>query len=166
MDMARELETQKLSENDDFDLGNFFPYLVRIYYRSVSAAVSNIYAGSYGLSVSEWRTMAVLGPLNSLSASEIVARSSMDKVNVSRAIKGLEANGFLERKIDGKDKRRAVLKLTEKGNRAFGELVPQVKQVEEDCLNGLTQAERKSLTMLMARVQKNAEQLNTKVSRN
>ena len=84
--------------SDKFDLHRFFPYLVRIYYRAVSEAVSSVYTEQFGLSVSEWRTMAVLGPYNSLSATQIVAQSSMDKVVVSRAIKGLQAHGLSEKR--------------------------------------------------------------------
>jgi len=142
---------------DEFDLRSFFPYLVRIYYRAVSEAVSSVYTKSYGLSVSEWRTMAVLGPHNSLSASEIVAQSSMDKVVVSRAIKGLQAQGFLKRDIDGDDRRRAVLRLTEQGRELFAKLVPMVKKAEENCLQHLSPQERTTLITLMQRVRFSAE---------
>ena len=146
-------------EFDSFDLRDFFPYLVRVYYRAVSDAVTNVYATRFGLSVSEWRTMAVLGPANALSASEIVEQSSMDKVTVSRAIKGLQAHKFLKRDVDNTDKRRAVLKLTQAGIDAFGELVPLVKQVEKDCLQGLTPEEQETLISLMHRVRQNADNL-------
>ncbi len=147
------------SEFDSFDLRDFFPYLVRVYYRAVSDAVSSVYANRFGLSVSEWRTMAVLGPIKALSASEIVEQSSMDKVTVSRAIKGLQTLGYLRRDVDNADKRRAVLKLTQAGKDAFSELVPLVKQVEKDCLQGLTPEEQETLISLMHQVRQNAENL-------
>ena len=87
-----------------FELQSFFPYLVRIYYRAVSASVSDVYTSLYGLSVHEWRTMAVLGPHNALSASEIVEQSSIGKVDVSRAIAKLRDRGLLKRDIDGDDR--------------------------------------------------------------
>ncbi len=149
----------RLLDAAHFELIEFFPYLVRVYYRSVSEAVSRIYSERYGLTTSEWRTMAVLGPITTLSASEIVERSSMDKVNVSRAIKGLQQAGFLRRDIDGQDKRRAVLRLTEKGSEAFAVLSPLVKQVEEDLLVGLSKQERTTLLSLMERVRSNAKTL-------
>jgi DNA-binding MarR family transcriptional regulator len=164
MTQTRTLEDDLTPDEQDvaaaFELTNFFPYLVRVYYRAVSEAVSNVYSSRYNLSMSEWRTMVVLGPNGALSASEIVARSSMDKVNVSRAIKGLQKIGFLRRDIDGQDKRRAVLRLTEKGSEALAVLVPLVRQVEENLLTGLSGAERKTLIDLMDRVRSNTENLN------
>ena len=107
--------------------------------------------------MSEWRTMVVLGPTGALSAGEIVARSSMDKVNVSRAVKGLLAHGFLTRDIDGEDRRRSVLRLTREGRRVFNEIVPQVRDMEATCLKGLSQSETATLISLMERVRLNAE---------
>ncbi len=144
---------------DDFDLSSFFPYLVRIYYRAVSSSVTDIYATLFGLTVSEWRTMAVLGPYGVLSASEIVAGSSMDKVNVSRAIARLRKGGLLKRDIDGDDRRRSVVRLTDKGREVFRILVPKVLELEEKLFEGLTHQERHTLIRLMAKVRANAEAL-------
>lgn len=143
-----------------FDLNAFFPYLVRIFYRSVIDTVSSVYSTRYGLSVSEWRTMAVLGANRALSAGEIVERSSMDKVNVSRAIKGLREAGLLKRDIDGDDRRRAVVRLTDQGLEVFHDLVPLVTQVEDRLLHGLSQDERDTLFSLMEKVRSNAESVS------
>ncbi len=142
-----------------FDLASFFPYIVRVYYQAVSNSVANIYGPRFGLTVSEWRTMVVLGPQQALSAGEIVARSSMDKVAVSRAIKRLRDSGLLKRDIDGDDRRRAVLRLTDKGRAVFDSLVPLVLQLEADLLDGSSDDERETLLRLMDRVRRNAEAL-------
>ncbi len=145
--------------NAEFDLKSFFPYLVRIYYRAVSASVTDIYASLFGLTVSEWRTMAVLGPHRALSAGEIVEHSSMDKVNVSRAIGRLRKRGLLKRDIDGEDRRRAVLRLTEQGREMFNALVPKVTQLEEKILEDLTPDERRMLIELMDKIRQKASAL-------
>jgi DNA-binding MarR family transcriptional regulator len=139
-----------------FELRSFFPYRVRIFYRAVSSSVTQIYSSLFGLSVSEWRTMAVLGPYRALSASEIVEQSSMDKVNVSRAITGLRKAGMLKRDVDGDDRRRSVLRLTERGREVYNILVPKVLDLEERLLEGVTQEERKTLVTLMEKVRLNA----------
>ncbi|MCF6322308.1 MAG: MarR family winged helix-turn-helix transcriptional regulator [Rhizobiaceae bacterium] len=142
---------------NDFDLNHFFPYRLRVLDRAVSEAISSVYTSRFGLSVSQWRTLAVLGDGGVMSASEIVQKSSMDKVVVSRAIKGLQNRDFLKRKTDINDRRRVVLKLTAKGKRMFDNLVPLVKQLEEECLRGLTRAERATLDSLMERIRANTD---------
>ena len=145
-------------ETTDFDLHSFFPYLVRIFYRAVSSSITDIYASRYDLTVSEWRTMAVLGT-DRISATDIVARSSMNKVNVSRAINGLRKSGYLRRETDHRDRRRAVLRLTDEGIIVLRTLVPLVREREARLLSGLTNEERATLVRLMEKVRRNAAAL-------
>jgi len=147
-------ETSSLTE---FDLHKFFPYMVRVFYRSVSDSISHIYTSKFNLSVSEWRVVVTLGTNNVFSASEIVERSSVTKVNVSRATKSLHKRGLLKRDINGTDKRRAALRLTAEGKEIYTTLVPLVTALEEELLDGLTQKEFDMLISLMAKIQKNAE---------
>lgn len=142
----------------DFDLRDFFPYRVRVFATAVSAAVTRVYTERHGLAVSEWRTMAILGSNRALSAKEIVEKSSMDKVNVSRAVQSLRKKGLLKRDIDGDDRRRAVLRLTEEGNRVFQDLVPLVRDVEQQLISDLSDDELRVLEKLMARVKTKAEE--------
>ncbi len=142
-----------------FNLPSFFPYLVRVYYRSVSESVAQIYTTKFNLTVSEWRVLAVLGPNLVLSASEIVVRSSVTKVNVSRATKGLQKHGLLKRDINGDDKRRAALRLTDEGKKIHATLVPLVNALEEELLHGLSDQEIKTLLSLMQKVRDNAERI-------
>lgn len=156
-------QSEEVGGTQSFDLKSFFPYQVRVFYQVVSDSVMRIYGPLYGLSVSEWRTMAVLGT-RVLSASEIVERSSMDRVAVSRAIKGLRDAGLLKRDIDGDDRRRAVLRLTEKGAAVFNDLIPRVKDLERRLLEGLTPEEETLMLTLMQRVSDNALSLETEYS--
>ncbi len=96
-------------------LATYFPYVVRVFYLDVTETVKNVYTSLFGLSVSEWRTMANLYDFEPLSAKEIVSRSSMDKVNVSRSISSLQKSSLLERHIDPTDRRPFLLRLTRHG---------------------------------------------------
>ncbi len=140
-----------------FDLSSFFPYLVRVFYRDVSHAVAETYTKAHGLTIYEWRAMAVIGNNQPLSASEVVDHSSLDKVQISRAIKGLIKHGFLERKVDKADRRRVNLSLTDNGNSVYKELVPMVLNREKEILSGLSSDEINTLKTLMNKVRQNAE---------
>ena len=103
--------------------------------------------------------MAILGSYGLMSAKEIVAQSSMDKVRISRAVKKLCASQLLRRDIDGEDRRRSVLRLTPKGAEIFRSLVPQVRAMEKKLLDGLSPEEYDTLKYLMAKVRDNSEAL-------
>ncbi|WP_020592978.1 MarR family winged helix-turn-helix transcriptional regulator [Kiloniella laminariae] len=144
-------------EIESLNLKDFFPYEVRIFYRAISQSVATIYTRAYGLTVYQWRVMVVLGNYPPLSASEVVDHSSLDKVQVSRAIKGLLKAGYLERGVSSADKRRVNLFLTREGRQVLSELIPQVRAREQEILAGLSPEEERLLRSLMARVRKNAE---------
>lgn len=146
-----------IQDTETFDLKSFFPYQVRIFYHAVSRSVADIYTSKHGLTVFEWRAMAVLGNHQPLSASEVVEKSSLDKVQISRAIKGLMTSGLLERSVDKADKRRVNLMLTPHGNEVFRELVPLVRARERQLLSGLSAKEEATLRDLMARVRLKAD---------
>ncbi len=154
--MEKEHHMTASKEESSLKLSTFFPYLVRLFYRDVSQSITDVYATAYDLAVTEWRTMVVLNDFQPLSAKDIVSRSSMDKVNVSRAVTSLQKKKLLERHIDPTDRRRSLLRLTKKGRLVFVKLVPHVRRVEEQLLNGLTPEERQILFNLMQRVRSNA----------
>lgn len=152
-------EVDIFNSNGSFDLQDFFPYLVRAYHVAVSGSLSLVYTKRLGIVVTEWRAMAALGAERSLSASEIVHQTAMDKVVVSRAIKGLRKAGFLRRDIDGQDKRRVVLSLTKEGRDAFELVLPLVQQREQELLKDFSDQEKQTLLDLMQRVRNNAKKL-------
>jgi len=82
------------------DLDKFLPYRLSVLAQLVSESLHDIYAGPYGLSVTQWRVMAALGHSTHLTASEVSRRIVMDKVAVSRAVAGLTKRGLVERATD------------------------------------------------------------------
>ncbi len=153
-------QTGKEQQDSIFYLETFFPYQVRVFYLEVSQAVSDIYISRYGLTVSEWRTMAVLGNHQPLSASDVVQRSSIDKVQVSRAIQGLLKRDLLQRRVDPVDRRRVNLHLTDKGQQVFADLIPRIRTLEQQLLGCLSETEQQTLRALMSKVRLQAESIN------
>lgn len=142
---------------EEFIFNNFFPYQVRIYYTCISSKVREAYAISHGLSVNEWRVLVVLNEHRHVTAKDVVQHSSMAKVNVSRGVSDLEKRKYIERHEDPTDRRSVLLSLTAKGKKAMNELIPIVREVEKQALDGLSDDERKTLVSLMQKVSLNAQ---------
>lgn len=136
----------------DFLLQKFFPYLARAFYSRVSGSVSQLYEDQYGMKRYEWRTMAILGQSRPMTASEIVAASSMDKVSVSRAITALRKRGWIVEAVNKSDARSRLLKLSVAGRKVFDTLVPQMIALERKLLADLSEDEIETLKALMSRV--------------
>ena len=102
---------------ENFELENFLPYRLSVLANTVSQGIAARYRDEHGISVTEWRILAVLGRYPGLTASEVVDRTAMDKVAIHRAVKSLEKKSLLERTVDPGDRRRQNLRLTPAGGR-------------------------------------------------
>ena len=123
-------------------LENFLPYRLSVLSNTVSGAIAAAYFAHFGLSIPEWRVMAVLAANPGLSAAEVTARTAMDKVAVSRALARLVEAGRVDRAIHDGDKRRSVLNLTEAGWTIHDQVAPMARAREREVLAKLDADER------------------------
>jgi DNA-binding MarR family transcriptional regulator len=116
---------------------------------TVSSAIAAAYFAHFGLSIPEWRVMAVLASNPGLSAAEVTARTAMDKVAVSRAVASLLAAGRLRRTTAAADRRRTHLHLTSAGARVYAQVVPMALEYERGLLASLSKQDRATLDRLL-----------------
>lgn len=134
------------------DLEHFLPYRLSVLSNRVSGAIARVYSDRFGLGVTEWRVMAVVGRYPGLSAGEVAQRTAMDKVAVSRAVAGLVEAGRIEREIHGDDRRRSVLRLSAAGRAVYDEIAPLALAFEQRLLDGMPADERDALFRLLDRL--------------
>ena len=133
-------------------LDRFLPYRLSVLSNRVSSAISRVYSERFGLGVTEWRVMAVLGQSPDLSAGEVAERTAMDKVAVSRAVARLAERGLLQRETFEADRRRSVLALSPAGHAAHDEIVPLALAFEQRLFEGMDAQERALLFALLDRL--------------
>jgi DNA-binding MarR family transcriptional regulator len=131
------------------ELETFLPYRLSVLSNRISQAIARIYAERFDLSVTEWRLMAVLGRYPGLTAGELVERTAMDKVAVSRAVAGLLASGRVERGSDERDRRRVPLELTSAGRAVYAQVAPLALEYERSLLADLSTEELTQLGRLV-----------------
>ena len=130
-------------------LENFLPYRLSILSNTVSSTIASTYNKRFGLSIPEWRVIAVLGRFPGLSAAEVAERTLMDKVAVSRAVTKLIKTGRVDRQFADVDRRRSILHLSEEGKKVHDEIAPLALKFEEDLLQGLSEDDIRTLNVLM-----------------
>jgi DNA-binding MarR family transcriptional regulator len=130
-------------------LEKFLPYRLSVLSNTVSSAIAAAYFMNFGLSIPEWRVMAVLAANPGLSAAEVTARTAMDKVAVSRAVNALLAAGRLHRTTAPKDRRRTHLALTAAGERVYSRVVPMALQYERNLVAPLSARDLATLDRLV-----------------
>ena len=134
------------------ELEQFLPYRLSVLSNRISGAIAREYSQRFGLGVTEWRVMAVVGRYPDLSAGEVAQRTAMDKVAVSRAVASLLESGRLQRDIHGGDRRRSVLRLSPAGHAIYDEVAPLALAFERNLLGDMEAAERALLFRLLDRL--------------
>jgi len=138
--------------DNELILEDFLPYRLSILSNTVSRGIANVYDRRFGLTIPEWRVMAVLGRFPGLSAVEVANRTLMDKVAVSRAVTKLLHHGHLEREFADADRRRSILNLSETGRSVHDEIAPLALKFEADLLLGLSEEDIRTLNVVMERL--------------
>jgi DNA-binding MarR family transcriptional regulator len=154
-----EYEPQKIPAAS-FDLERFLPYRLSLLTNTISGGIARSYRDRHGISIHEWRVLAVLGRFPGISASDIVRHTAMDKVSISRAVRSLVDKGLLERRPDRSDRRRMRLLLTaDRGQSLLGQIVPLARQYERELLKALDRAEAAAFSRALAKLQRRAESI-------
>jgi DNA-binding MarR family transcriptional regulator len=131
------------------ELEHFLPYRLSILSNTVSQSIATEYQDRFELSMTEWRVMTILARFPEISAREVVDRSAMDKVAVSRAVARLVNAGRVDRGIHDGDKRRSVLQLSEAGWAIHDEVAPLARAHERDLLARLDEGEQAQLNSIL-----------------
>jgi DNA-binding MarR family transcriptional regulator len=140
--------------NGELDLGHFLPYRLSVLSNTVSSALAGAYARRFGLTIPQWRVVAVLARSPGLSAAGVAERTAMDKVAVSRAVAGLTRSGRVRRVLAVSDRRRSVLTLTARGGAVYRRIVPLALAYERRLLAELSPVEQAQFDRLLGRLQK------------
>src|SRR3569833_2712229 len=105
-------------------LDAYLPYWLSAASNAVSRLIARAYEDRFGLSIPQWRLIAVLGEHGPLTQQAIATRTVMDKVTVSRATQGLEKRRLVERAPHDDDGRSHHLALSKTGARLDEALAP------------------------------------------
>ena len=136
-----------------FTIEQFMPFRLSVLSNRLTRAAARVYSRRFRLSAPEWRTMAVLGRYGAMNANNVVDRTAMDKVRVSRAVARQTAAGHITRRVDPADHRRAILDLTPQGASTYHQIVPWLRAVQEEILAGLDAGERTLLEQVLTKLE-------------
>jgi len=140
-------------------LDAYLPYRLSVASNAVSDLIARAYQDRFALAVPQWRLICVLAEDGGLTQGQLVARTVMDKVTVSRAAQGLLRRHLVSRSEHQADGRSHVLTLTTEGTRLYAEIAPLALAYEAALIAGLAPDEVALLKRLLARLQSAAGQL-------
>lgn len=143
------------------DLSSFLPYRIAVLSESVSQCIAQVYRERFGLTRDEWRVLAALADAGKVKTSAVIASTTLEKMQVSRAISRMERDGLVERLPDPDDGRSWLLRLMPAGRALYAKVVPMVQAREQFLLDALAPQEQQALFQALNTLQERAQQLGS-----
>jgi len=120
------------------DLQNFLPYQLSVLSNKISQGIASYYHQQHGITISEWRVLALLSETSDITAKELAELSQMDKVKISRTMKVLEGKGLISEKTCLADARARRYRLTRDGEKLINQVKPKAIEFENKLITGLS----------------------------
>jgi DNA-binding MarR family transcriptional regulator len=120
----------------------------------MSHAIWRLYGPRHGLSVAEWRTLAVVAELGQAGTREVCGVTRLHKARASRILARLTKRGLLERPAGlASDRRTAPHRLSAEGRRLHAEVSAVSHHWELALLDRLTPLEQLGLEQALGALQ-------------
>lgn len=110
------------------------------------------YRREFGVSLMEWRSVALLGAHQPLSLNELARHAGLDKSQMSRVVAGLAERGFVLRGVDMDDGRGVRLSLTRPGLKLYEGLIAAANERNAAFEAALTPNERTQLDAMLTKL--------------
>lgn len=133
-------------------LDDFVPYRLSYTSNLVSEAIARTYESLFGLSIPEWRLIAVIAEREGLTQAAICTRTGMDKVTVSRAAIALSTRSLIARAPSTTDRRSHDLALTGEGRALYAQVAPKALELEKQIFGGLGAEELRGFVATLRRI--------------
>jgi DNA-binding MarR family transcriptional regulator len=114
-----------------------------------SASASLRVERKFGLTLLEWRSIAMLGAYAPLSLKELARRAALDKSYASRTVSALIERSLIVSERSDADARGVMLSLTKEGEALYRKVFPDAVARNERLLGSLTADERKQLMKML-----------------
>jgi DNA-binding MarR family transcriptional regulator len=134
-------------------LDAFIPYRLSITSYLVSETIAGAYQALFGLTIPEWRVVAVIAEDEGMTQQQVGRRTRMDKVTVSRATIGLVDRGLVERRPHASDRRSQSLHLSATGRDLYAQVAPKALELERRIFASFDPKEVAAFSDMLERVQ-------------
>lgn len=115
------------------------------------------YRREFGVSLWEWRTVALLGGAGEpQSLNELARAAGMDKGQMSRVVSGLTGRKIIFRETDANDARGIRLSLTQSGKKLYQKLISAAAERNSAFLGCLSAKQRVCLEQAMTKLAREA----------
>ena len=138
--------------SEDLKITDLLSYRLYQTANSMQKSAIMIYRAEFGVSLGEWRTLALLGAYEPLPLNQLARQAGFDKGQMSRVVSGLVDRKLVLRE-DGPGGGRAIsLTLTKKGRNLYERIMRVAAERHRAFLSCLTEEEMLALDSALAKL--------------
>lgn len=141
-----------LETPEKFDLNAYIPCRMATLTHTIMRSVAAVFEDRFGISIPEWKVLAIIHEAPGLSAVAVARCANMDTVAVSRAVTKLMDVGYVVRDLDTEDRRRSVLNLSEEGHALHSQVAPVALDIEKSLFDELSDEEMQVFEKVMQKL--------------
>lgn len=144
-----------VSDRSTLDLDRYVPAVLTWVANKLSRGASKHYRNVWGVGIESWRCMALLANEKEVTAQQICRVIGLDKASASRCLKTMQAQGWIDIKLDPNDGRLRVATLTPAGRALHDEIIELALAREQALLSVLGPDDLETLIVLLRRLHEN-----------
>ncbi len=126
---------------DGLPIKEYLTYRLLRVQSKLNAQATKILHDSVGLTLSQWRVIALVGAAGTTRLSAMVKETALDKGLLSRNVKTLVEQGLIISRQDEDDHRAQLLSLTQEGQDIFERALPITRSRQAWLRKGLSDAD-------------------------
>lgn len=134
------------------DIRELFSYQLALLTRANDRDAQSQLMADCGLTLGEWRTLAVIHALSPCTSRALATEGFLDYGQVSRTVKLLSDRGLISTRPSEEDRRAIHLTLTPEGEALHEAVFCRVVEANDRTLSVLSDVERRQLMGLMRRL--------------
>ncbi len=135
----------------------FLTYRLACVQTRLNRQALKILSCNFGLTLSQWRVLALIAGGGEISSRSLTEISTMDKGLVSRTIKGLVKAGILQGRTNAADHRQYLWSPTEKGRALYEAALPVMRKRQRHLRASLGEAQLHHLLSALSALESAAE---------
>jgi DNA-binding MarR family transcriptional regulator len=135
-------------------------YRLHVVANLLSRSAELRYRREFGVSLWEWRTVALLGGAQEpLSLNELARSAGIDKSQMSRVVSGLTERRLVLRASDSNDARSVRLMLSKSGRRLYERLIDAAAERDAAFRDCLSEKEKQAFDSALAKLAEHARDM-------
>lgn len=125
--------------------------LLRLATSGLSSRLEDVLA-AHDITLDAWRVLQSLTGSGPQAMTALAAATHITGPTLTRVVDRLAERALVYRDVDGADRRRVVVHVSDRGRRTCRSLAPRVEEAERDGLAALSEREARTLRRLLERI--------------